>query len=182
VVAQAHLDSVELWIPHAQIGVGDVPPSAANLNKLPPFSEYLNSAATPRREVEVRGVSRGEVGVGAYGATRQFDVWRGASRMQAGVPPQNERFKTAAVYCLWLQLPKHWDQVECVFEAAAPPTAADFASQHFAYENSRGHNLRFGKRVEVLFTGRPSHPDADIPIAMRCFGKAGLRIYCTDKK
>lgn len=102
--------------------------------------------------------------------------------MQAGVPPQDDRLNTSAVYCLWPQLPKYGDQVESVLEAALPPTAADFTRQLFAYENSRGQSLRFGKRVEVFFTGRPSHPDANIPIAMLCFGKASLRINWTDKK
>jgi hypothetical protein len=86
-------------------------------------------------EVEARGVSRGYIGIGADGATCQLDVGRSESGMQAGVPAQNDRFKTADVYGLWPQLPKYWHQVKSVFEAAAPPTPADFASQRFADEN-----------------------------------------------
>lgn len=142
-VAEAHLDSVELGIPNPQVGVGDVPPSAANVNRLVGFRGYPNSAAAPRGEVEVRSVSRGEVGVGTYGTSGQFDVRRGASGVQARVPAQNNGFKTSAVYGLWLKLPKQRDDIGSVFEAPAPPTAADFAGQHFADEKPRRQNLRF---------------------------------------
>jgi hypothetical protein len=57
VIAHAHLDSVELWIPNAQICIGDVPPIAANFDRLLAFCEYLNSTATAGGEVETRSVS-----------------------------------------------------------------------------------------------------------------------------
>src|ERR1700674_1051701 len=92
VVAQ-HLDSVELWIPNTQIGVRDVRPPAANLNGLAAFCEYLNSAATPRGEVEVRGIPPRGSWSWCVRRPPQFDVWRDMPGMQAGVPPQNDRFK-----------------------------------------------------------------------------------------
>ena len=180
--AKTHLDSVEFRISHAQIGVRNVRPSAANLSNPPAVCEYLNSAATPRGEVEVRGISRREVGVRAQAAPSQLDVWGDASDMQAGVPPQNDWLKAAAIDCLSPQLPKYWDYVDSVLEAALPPTAADFARQLFAQENSNGQSLRFRKGVGVLFASRPSHPDVEVPIAVLCIGKATLRIDGTNKK
>src|SRR5579864_4286438 len=34
VISQAHLNAIELWISNPQIGVGDMPPSATNINRL----------------------------------------------------------------------------------------------------------------------------------------------------
>src|SRR5580692_11279229 len=182
VVTQAHLDSVKLRILDTHIGVRDVRPPAPNVERLSSCRGHGNSAAAPRCEVEVCGVSRGEVRVGAYRAPGQFDVGRDTTGMQAGIPPQNDRFKTATVIWLWLELPKEGNQAESVFEAAAPPAAANLTSELFAYDNSCGQNLGFGKRVGVLFTCLPSHPDAEIPTAMLCSGSLVLGMNWTDSK
>ena len=86
VIPQTHLDSVELRVPHAQVGIGDVRPAAANIKRMPLCSEDLKSTAS-RREIEVGGVSGWEIRIGAHGASRQFDVQCHTSGGQAGVPP-----------------------------------------------------------------------------------------------
>jgi len=97
VIGQAYLDSVELGVADAEVGVGDVGPAAADVERVMRFCEYLDAAAAAGGEVEVRGISGREVGVGADGASGQFDVGRDPSGMQAGVPAQNDGFEAASV-------------------------------------------------------------------------------------
>jgi hypothetical protein len=68
VVADAYLNSVELGVSHTQIGVGDVRPSAGGVDKLPALGKDLNSATAACGEIEIRGISSGQVGVGDYAA------------------------------------------------------------------------------------------------------------------
>ena len=96
-VAHAYLDSVELGVPGTQIGVGDVRPSAGDVDKLAALGKDLNAAATACGEVKIRSVSGGEVGVGAHGAPGQFDVGREMAGMEARVPAQNDRLKASTV-------------------------------------------------------------------------------------
>jgi len=100
VVTQTHLDSVELRISHPQIGVRDVPPAASNVHGAPLRCDDLNSAAAPRREVEVRGVSSWKIHIAAHTPARQLDVRRDSPGAQTGVPAQDDRFKAAAMYLL----------------------------------------------------------------------------------
>jgi len=182
VIANTHLDSVELLIPNSQIGVGNVRPPAANVHRLVRFCKNLNPAAAPRGEVEVRRISHGEVGVSSHRASCQFDVGCDTIGMQAGIPPQNDGFKPSAVNRLWAKLPKYRNNGESVFEAATPPAAADFARQHLTHEDSSRQNLGFGKRVGVLFTGLPSYPDTEVPSARGRLRGLGLRIASMDEK
>src|SRR5438128_3301188 len=61
VVPQTHLNSIELRIACAQIGVGDMPPAAANVESLPISGEYLNAASATCDEVEIRRITQREV-------------------------------------------------------------------------------------------------------------------------
>jgi len=45
VIGQVYLDSVERGVPSAEIGVGDVRPAAADVNRVMGFCEYLDAAA-----------------------------------------------------------------------------------------------------------------------------------------
>src|SRR5579863_1158880 len=135
--AHAHLDPVELLVLYAQVRIRNVRPSAAYVNRPPFCFKYLDSATAPGGKVEVRSISSGKIAVCPHAASGKFDVGCDARRAQAGIPTQDNRLKSSPVKRLRLNLAKHRNQTESIFETSAPPTASDLSGQNLAYKNSR---------------------------------------------
>lgn len=135
--AHAHLDAIELLILHSEVRIRNVRPSAAYVNRPPFCFQYLDSAAASGGKVEVRSISRGKIAVGSHATSGKFDVWCDARRSHAGIPTQDNRLKSSPIKRLRLNLVKHRNQAEPIFEASAPPTASDLSGQNLAHENSR---------------------------------------------
>src|SRR5258708_22436280 len=85
VVSHAHLNSIELWIFHAEVCIRDVGPSAGNVDRMARRGEQLNPPAAPRRELKAGSISRWQVRVGSKGTSREFNVRVDAHRMHACV-------------------------------------------------------------------------------------------------
>ena len=88
-ISEANLNAIEFGILRPQICIRDMRPPHSYIPASVRLRGQVNTSAAPYREVEVRGITSGEIPIGPHTAPGQLNVWGCVAESVGRVPSQN---------------------------------------------------------------------------------------------
>lgn len=164
-ISEANLNAIEFGILRPQICIRDMRPPHSYIPASVRLRGQVNTSAAPYREVEVRGITSGEIPIGPHAAAgrAQCKAARPKRRLSSIAELLGPTLFHANYAALTVETP---DLVKLHIRNTLSPSGANVMLNGLPDEDSSAHKLRFSKRISIFFASGTGGPNAEIPVAI----------------